>query len=117
MSEGTKQKVIVVGAGPVGALAALYAAGRGDEVEVYELRSGRVPVFSSLICAPRLLATPFLFVKTSFPMEFESVLKSNSESRVNLTMSLSVIPLLMYPWTIYITILQMNPTTSPSLSI
>ncbi|MCJ1258998.1 kynurenine 3-monooxygenase, mitochondrial precursor [Lignoscripta atroalba] len=33
-----KQKVVVVGAGPVGALAALYAAGRGDDVEVYELR-------------------------------------------------------------------------------
>ncbi|KAL8779654.1 MAG: hypothetical protein Q9213_006845 [Squamulea squamosa] len=33
-----KQKVLVVGAGPVGALAALYAAGRGDDVEVYELR-------------------------------------------------------------------------------
>ena len=35
-----KQKVIVVGAGPVGALAALYAAKRGDEVHVYELRDG-----------------------------------------------------------------------------
>ncbi|KAL9608387.1 MAG: hypothetical protein Q9167_006784, partial [Letrouitia subvulpina] len=33
-----KQKVVVVGAGPVGALAALYAADRGDDVEVYELR-------------------------------------------------------------------------------
>ncbi|KAJ5914668.1 Kynurenine 3-monooxygenase [Penicillium tannophilum] len=33
-----KQKVVVVGAGPVGSLAALYAASRGDEVEVYELR-------------------------------------------------------------------------------
>ncbi|KUJ23910.1 FAD dependent oxidoreductase [Mollisia scopiformis] len=33
------QKTIVVGAGPVGALAALYAAQRGHEVEVYELRS------------------------------------------------------------------------------
>ncbi|KAL8905231.1 MAG: hypothetical protein Q9171_006742 [Xanthocarpia ochracea] len=33
-----RQKVLVVGAGPVGALAALYAAGRGDEVAVYELR-------------------------------------------------------------------------------
>ncbi|KAI4217565.1 MAG: hypothetical protein LQ351_000161 [Letrouitia transgressa] len=33
-----KQKVVVVGAGPVGALAALYAADRGDNVEVYELR-------------------------------------------------------------------------------
>ncbi|KAK0516305.1 hypothetical protein JMJ35_000908 [Cladonia borealis] len=32
------QKVIVVGAGPVGALAALYAGKRGDEVHVYELR-------------------------------------------------------------------------------
>ncbi|BDD64120.1 kynurenine 3-monooxygenase, mitochondrial precursor [Monascus purpureus] len=33
-----KQKVVIVGAGPVGALAALYAASRGDDVEVYELR-------------------------------------------------------------------------------
>ena len=35
-----RQKVVVVGAGPVGALAALYAATRGDIVEVYELRAG-----------------------------------------------------------------------------
>jgi alkyl hydroperoxide reductase subunit AhpF len=35
------QRTIVVGAGPVGALAALYAARRGDEVEVYELRGGK----------------------------------------------------------------------------
>lgn len=34
------QKIVVVGAGPVGALAALFAAGRGDYVEVYELRDG-----------------------------------------------------------------------------
>jgi kynurenine 3-monooxygenase len=34
------QKTIVIGAGPVGALAALYAAKRGHEVEVYELRNG-----------------------------------------------------------------------------
>ncbi len=34
-------KVIVVGAGPVGSLAALYAANRGDEVEIYELRGGK----------------------------------------------------------------------------
>ncbi|KAJ5156388.1 hypothetical protein N7492_009191 [Penicillium capsulatum] len=33
-----RQKVVVVGAGPVGSLAALYAAARGDQVEVYELR-------------------------------------------------------------------------------
>lgn len=39
------QKVVVVGAGPVGALAALYAAKRGDEVHVYELRDGKRPIF------------------------------------------------------------------------
>lgn len=35
-----RQKVVVVGAGPVGALAALYAAERGDDVNIYELREG-----------------------------------------------------------------------------
>lgn len=35
------QKVVVVGAGPVGSLAALYAAQRGYEVEIYELRAGK----------------------------------------------------------------------------
>jgi 2-polyprenyl-6-methoxyphenol hydroxylase-like FAD-dependent oxidoreductase len=38
-------KVVVVGAGPVGSLAALYAAVRGFEVEVYELRAGASFVF------------------------------------------------------------------------
>ncbi|GAP84230.1 putative kynurenine 3-monooxygenase [Rosellinia necatrix] len=33
------QKFVVVGAGPVGSLAALYAAKRGYQVEIYELRS------------------------------------------------------------------------------
>lgn len=36
-----RQKIVVVGAGPVGTLAALYAAGRGDDVEVYEYREGK----------------------------------------------------------------------------
>ncbi|OBT76015.1 hypothetical protein VF21_03528 [Pseudogymnoascus sp. 05NY08] len=36
---GTKSKIVVIGAGPVGALAAIYAAERGFEVEVYELRN------------------------------------------------------------------------------
>lgn len=37
----TGRKVVVVGAGPVGSLAALYAAKRGDDVEVYDLRGGK----------------------------------------------------------------------------
>lgn len=37
----SQQKIVVVGAGPVGALAALYAARRGDAVEIYELRDGK----------------------------------------------------------------------------
>lgn len=41
MSLLKQQRVVVVGAGPVGALAALYAASRGDDVEVYELRAGQ----------------------------------------------------------------------------
>ncbi|KAI0179019.1 FAD/NAD(P)-binding domain-containing protein [Hypoxylon sp. FL1284] len=34
----SRQKYVVVGAGPVGSLAALYAAKRGHDVEIYELR-------------------------------------------------------------------------------
>jgi len=44
MASVRRQKVVVVGAGPVGALAGLYAANRGDDVEVYELRAGMSPV-------------------------------------------------------------------------
>lgn len=45
----SKQKTVIVGAGPVGALAALYAAGRGHEVEVYELRGGMSQASRSII--------------------------------------------------------------------
>lgn len=38
-----RQRILVVGAGPVGALAALNAARRGDDVAVYELRDGNIP--------------------------------------------------------------------------
>lgn len=41
MMASKTRKCVVIGAGPVGALAALYAAHRGYEVEVYDLRSGR----------------------------------------------------------------------------
>ncbi|KAL2127540.1 hypothetical protein VTI74DRAFT_10569 [Chaetomium olivicolor] len=34
-----KQKVVIIGGGPVGSLAAIYAANRGNDVEIYELRS------------------------------------------------------------------------------
>ena len=34
-------KVVIIGAGPVGSVAALYAAHRGYDVEVYELRPGK----------------------------------------------------------------------------
>lgn len=55
MSAGTtrKQRIVVVGAGPVGTLAALYAAGRGDQVEIYEYREGKSA--SNLY---RMLASP-----------------------------------------------------------
>jgi 2-polyprenyl-6-methoxyphenol hydroxylase-like FAD-dependent oxidoreductase len=51
MSGTTSQKTVIVGAGPVGALAALYAAQRGHDVEVYELRSGT----SNFVCSYTLL--------------------------------------------------------------
>jgi kynurenine 3-monooxygenase len=40
--------MVVVGAGPVGAMAAIYAAERGYDVEVYELRNGKS--FTLFIC-------------------------------------------------------------------
>ncbi len=50
MASGLKrQKTVVVGAGPVGALAALYAAQRDHDVEIYELRSGTSS--STALCA------------------------------------------------------------------
>ena len=44
------QRTVICGAGPVGALAALYAAKRGDDVHVYEMRDGK---YSHYTCPPR----------------------------------------------------------------
>lgn len=44
MGEGRGLKCVVIGAGPVGALAGLYAARRGWDVEVYDLRPGTIRV-------------------------------------------------------------------------
>ena len=62
-------KTIVIGAGPVGALAAIYAAQRGHEVEVYELRSGELysPVLSRRISLQDFIQYTSIF---SFCMVF-----------------------------------------------
>lgn len=54
------QKVVVIGAGPVGSLAALYAASRGNSVEIYELRSGefRSLLFRIIKLSPTLYPRP-----------------------------------------------------------
>lgn len=64
---GQKGKIVVVGAGPVGALAAIYAAERGFEVEVYELRNGNYiiyylssqNIYASLYVVATFLCHPF----------------------------------------------------------
>lgn len=54
MEEGNKkERIIIIGAGPVGALAALYAALRDYEVEIYELRSGMPRLFPCFEFLPR----------------------------------------------------------------
>ena len=54
MKYSSEQKTVVVGAGPVGALAAIYAARRGDDVEVYELRDGELSFINNCIPIPKL---------------------------------------------------------------
>ena len=51
----TSTKVVVVGAGPVGSLAALYAAQRGYDVDIYELRGGMTPPCTTDILASSII--------------------------------------------------------------
>lgn len=55
-------KVVVVGAGPVGSLAALYASSRGAAVEIYELRSGEPTLCLTILRAD--LTVAFIFHNT-----------------------------------------------------
>lgn len=59
MTEASKQKTVVVGAGPVGALAALYAAQRGHDVEVYELRNGTCGFMIPVVLYDEVLSPRF----------------------------------------------------------
>lgn len=74
MPEGSKaQKVLVVGAGPVGALAALYAANRGDDVHVYELRAGENLFFPTYLMFQNL-SSNLAFSLVSFLEEDHALL-------------------------------------------
>ncbi|EEY17797.1 kynurenine 3-monooxygenase [Verticillium alfalfae VaMs.102] len=52
-----KQKFVVVGAGPVGSLAALYAAKRGHDVEIYELRPAWHQCYAATLASRGCLST------------------------------------------------------------
>lgn len=75
-----KQKTVVIGAGPVGALAALYAAQRGHDVEIYELRSGtsHYTTFASCVAFPCTLR--FLILSASTFLYFKNL---SSSSKLN----------------------------------
>lgn len=68
----TAQKIAIVGAGPVGSLAALYAAERGYQVELYELRPGTLFVFLSARIAggPGLGVANLSRAPSPFPARF-----------------------------------------------
>ena len=65
MDESQKIKCVVIGAGPVGALAALYAARRGWDVEVYDLRGGEHLKYATEQSWSGLLADLFNHTRSS----------------------------------------------------
>lgn len=68
MDKRQKQKTVVIGAGPVGSLAALYAASRGHDVEIYELRGGECfsyVCFHSCSLIPKITTSTLSYDKES----------------------------------------------------
>jgi kynurenine 3-monooxygenase len=76
MASSKRQKTVVVGAGPVGSLAALYAATRGHDVEIYELRGGA-----------RIRLLRWLDVNDSLDLRDPSVTPLNFTKSINLALS------------------------------
>ena len=71
MTEASKQKTVVVGAGPVGALAALYAAQRGHDVEVYELRNGTCGFMIPVVLYDEVLSPRFQVGERTLSLDFQ----------------------------------------------
>ena len=99
--ERTPQRVVVVGAGPVGALAAIYAATRGDIVEVYELRAGRP---AEMLC---------LF---SFRHNHNLILSSCSPSNSVRSLSLSPSPPALSKYLFFVVLIVPRSTRSYNYS-
>lgn len=74
-----KLKCVIIGAGPVGSLAALYAARRGWDVEVYELRGGK----SIPNCPPIVLQR----IEHSADLRDEAITPLNFTRSINLALS------------------------------
>ncbi|KAL9110545.1 MAG: hypothetical protein Q9227_004903 [Pyrenula ochraceoflavens] len=94
------QKVVVIGAGPVGSLAALYAASRGDEVDVYELRGDSVRdavlhIGHLLFLQPsRLELTPYVLLRLNATLpilrDIYSDLRNETTTPLNFTKSINL---------------------------
>lgn len=98
MAALSRQKVVIVGAGPVGSLAALYAASRGDQVELYELRGGMemrpffLVAWACVMCIslmPRVHLIENITNHTDYPADLRdpSTIPLNFTKSINLTIS------------------------------